>query len=189
MKRLFLVILFVGICLQGYGITLPKIWIASETITHTDINADFAAINGALNTSGIPSGLIAMWSGSASNVPSGWHICDGAGGTPNLSARFVISSGGAFSPGATGGNATGTTTMIASTSSGGDHLHSISIVSGVPGNGSASAASGSDLLFTDHEHQVIGNTATNGAHIHGINAAISMGILPPYYSLCYIMKL
>ena len=34
----------------------------------------------------IPIGGIIMWSGSVQNVPSGWAICDGYKGTPNLTA-------------------------------------------------------------------------------------------------------
>jgi len=36
-------------------------------------------------------GIIVMWSGS--NVPSGWTLCDGTNGTPDLRGRFVLGSG------------------------------------------------------------------------------------------------
>ncbi|ROP62290.1 hypothetical protein EDF81_0775 [Enterobacter sp. BIGb0383] len=40
----------------------------------------------------IPQGLISMFSGS--NVPAGWALCNGEGGTPNLVDRFIL--GGDF---------------------------------------------------------------------------------------------
>ena len=36
----------------------------------------------------IPTGLISMWSGTT--APTGWHLCDGTDGTPDLRGRFVV---------------------------------------------------------------------------------------------------
>jgi microcystin-dependent protein len=38
----------------------------------------------------IPSGTIWMWYGLSSNVPTGWAICDGTNGTPNLKGRVPV---------------------------------------------------------------------------------------------------
>lgn len=38
----------------------------------------------------VPSGVIAMWSGSIATIPTGWVFCDGNNGTPDLRNRFVI---------------------------------------------------------------------------------------------------
>lgn len=35
-------------------------------------------------------GMIMMWSGNTSNIPSGWHLCDGTNGTPDLRGRFIL---------------------------------------------------------------------------------------------------
>jgi hypothetical protein len=56
----------------------------------------------------IPSGVIVMWSGTASNIPSGWRLCDGTNGTPNLRDRFIIGAGGAYNVNSTGGSANAT---------------------------------------------------------------------------------
>jgi hypothetical protein len=50
----------------------------------------------------IPSGLISIWSGSVGSIPSGWVICDGSNGTPDLRSNFVIGAGSTYSVGATG---------------------------------------------------------------------------------------
>lgn len=42
------------------------------------------------NFSAIPIGCIVMWSGAISAVPSGWRLCDGTNGTPDLRDKFVI---------------------------------------------------------------------------------------------------
>lgn len=49
----------------------------------------------------VPSGLICMWSGST--VPTGWYLCDGTNGTPDLRDRFVVGAGNEYSIGDTGG--------------------------------------------------------------------------------------
>lgn len=59
---------------------------------------------------GVPSGLIAMWHGLIANIPSGWVVCDGNSGTPNLLAKFVEGvATAATNPGATGGATSKTT--------------------------------------------------------------------------------
>jgi len=51
----------------------------------------------------VPRGVIVMWSGSIATIPSGWALCDGANGTPDLRDRFVVGAGSSYSVGATGG--------------------------------------------------------------------------------------
>jgi microcystin-dependent protein len=98
----------------------------------------------------VPSGVIVMWSGSTASIPSGWLLCDGTSGTPDLRDRFVVGAGSTYAVAATGGANTVTldATQIPS------HTHTFS--------GSTSAAG-------SHSHS--GSTSTNGAHTHGMVAA------------------
>ena len=54
---------------------------------------------------GAPSGLIAMWHGLLINIPTGWHLCDGTTGTPDLRSKFIKGAAPAQEPGTTGGAA------------------------------------------------------------------------------------
>jgi len=56
--------------------------------------------------SAAPQGLISFWSGPISTVPSGWVLCDGNNGTPNLTDNFILSVDYNEDPGTSGGNAT-----------------------------------------------------------------------------------
>ena len=47
-----------------------------------------------------PSGGIIMWSGTLANIPSGWFLCDGANGTPDLRSKMVPCVAAATNPGA-----------------------------------------------------------------------------------------
>lgn len=42
----------------------------------------------------VPSGVIVMWSGSIASIPSGWVLCNGSNGTPDLRNRFVAGASG-----------------------------------------------------------------------------------------------
>lgn len=53
----------------------------------------------------LPAGIIVMWGGLLANIPSGWALCDGTGGTPDLRDRFIKGAAAAAEPGATGGAA------------------------------------------------------------------------------------
>lgn len=56
-------------------------------------------------SSALPPGSIIMWSGTVASIPSGFLICDGTNGTPNLLGRFVKGvATAATNPGATGGS-------------------------------------------------------------------------------------
>jgi len=56
----------------------------------------------------IPAGIISMWSGSIASIPTGWLICDGTSGTPDLRNRFIVGAGSTYAVAATGGSADAT---------------------------------------------------------------------------------
>lgn len=68
-----------------------------------------------------PVGMVMMWYGAAGSVPSGWHVCDGTSGTPDLRDRFVVGAGTTYSLSATGG----ATTATATSSTDGSHTHTV----------------------------------------------------------------
>ena len=60
----------------------------------------------------MPTGIIMIWSGTASNIPRGWALCDGTNGTPDLADKFVIAAGAAYPVGAQGGEVEHTLTEL-----------------------------------------------------------------------------
>lgn len=60
----------------------------------------------------VPPGVIVAWSGVLASIPSGWLLCDGNNGTPNLAAKFLRGvNTSATNPGTTGGADTVSATM------------------------------------------------------------------------------
>lgn len=82
--------------------------------TFPNLNGPVTGTPASLN-SPIPPGLIAMWSGVS--APSGWSLCDGTNGTPDLRDRFIIGASASKPLASTGGD-TATTTA-------GNHIHSM----------------------------------------------------------------
>ena len=79
---------------------------------------------GSSGSTGIPSGFIGLWSGAANAIPSGWYLCDGNNGTPNLLDRFVIGATGAYNVNDTGGSANAT--LVSHSHTINNHTHSFS---------------------------------------------------------------
>jgi len=126
-----------------------------------DSQNPFAPI--ALLVLNVEPGIIGQWSGSAGSIPAGWALCDGSQGTPDLRDKFIIAAGGTFAPGAIGGSEDHTHSFSANS-----HTHTIGVGTGI------SAGS-------QYRNSVEGSVAS------GITAAGSS--MPPYYALCFIMKL
>src|SRR5688572_20346960 len=53
----------------------------------------------------IPAGIIVMWHGLLSAIPTGWALCDGQNGTPDLREKFAKGAAADADPGDTGGAA------------------------------------------------------------------------------------
>jgi len=87
----------------------------------------------------MPSRGIIMWSGTAADIPTGWALCDGTNGTPNLTDRFILGAGKAYQPGATGGTATATPSVAAANAQTGIGL-GIAAPGGTAGNAKAGIA-------------------------------------------------
>jgi hypothetical protein len=144
-------------------------------------------------STGIPSGVVAMWSGSIANIPAGWLLCDGTNGTPDLTGRFVVhadaDSGGTYAPDDTGGanSVTLTTSQIPS------HTHDFSGTTGAETIGEVTGTG--DVVTLPAEAPRATGAANNQSHTHSFSgttdAAGSGGShenRPPYYALAYIMK-
>jgi len=64
------------------------------------------------SVSAVPAGGIIMWSGSIGSIPTGWNLCDGSNGTPNLTDRFIVGAGSSYAVGNTGGFTSSVTSNI-----------------------------------------------------------------------------
>jgi hypothetical protein len=60
--------------------------------TNTTQIASTAFIKAAIDAL-LPTGVITMWSGAITSIPTGWYLCDGENSTPDLRGKFIIGAG------------------------------------------------------------------------------------------------
>lgn len=166
----------------------------------------------------LPIGAIIMWGGAYADIPSGFDICDGNNGTPNLQDRFIKATE-AFDddPGTTGGahllelvianlpshNHSGSSSSEGghshTTDSQGIHNHAIlrqasfqsgSAIAAARQGGSGSWSGGDPVQSSgNHAH----TTTAVGNHTHVITVGFTgsgtgFDNRPLFYELCFIQR-
>jgi hypothetical protein len=165
----------------------------------------------------VPTGGIIMWSGSVASIPSGWLLCNGSSGTPDLRDRFVIGAGSTYGVGGTGGSANAITvshshTITTQTTGGQNQNHTHSVNDSGHAHSTSVVAGGGEGGFTYQSPFGPSEGTAAGLNTASATTGISVGInnvdhthqlsgntdtagasgtnanLPPYYALAFIMK-
>jgi|GEM_PF-867671 len=156
----------------GIGTTSPSTALeVAGTVQSTSGGFEFP--DGTIQTTAagasVPSGVIVMWSGTLATIPSGWALCDGTSGTPDLRGRFIYGCSAGQNPGGTGGSSS--------------HSHTVDISPFLSESASGSYVSAGDGSWW----------ASDEWHFHWVDppptTSNSSNHLPPYYKLAFIMKL
>ena len=173
---------------------------AATTLTNTVTNLISTVTNlssriGTLEGfTAVPRGMIMIWSGSAPNIPNGWILCNGLNGTPDLRDRFVMGAGATYVPGVLGGTSTSVVVSHNHIFTGnplGGHQHTTPTPStwSVSGSGPVTYTSGSPVDNSGFDG--VSNSVSAGTPSGYIGSTGSDGVgknLPPFYTLCYVMK-
>jgi hypothetical protein len=157
-----------------------------------------------------PLGSVIRLYGSVITIAAGWALCDGTNGTPDLRDRFVVGAGNNYNPGATGGSKDAVVVSHSHGVNESAHTHGpVAPTSGywtgvpafvgqMPAGFNFSAGSRSPDGDLDGSRVVTGydknsvavvltsvktNLSVENFGVSGTNAN-----LPPYYALCFIMK-
>lgn len=195
------------IVLDASGRTPAEVWLftgysykfvlknSDEVLIQTLDNIYPILQNAPASAPAIPTGGIIIWSGSTGSVPSGWLLCDGTNGTPDLRDRFIIGAGNTYAVNATGGTAdavvvahTHTATSTSAVTDPG-HTHN-SVGNGATNGGGAGIA----LTNPGNSPGLSVASATTGITIATTTTNASTGVsgtganIPPYYALAYIQK-
>lgn len=163
----------------------------------SELDDNFNYIINALNTlttnleKASPLGLIGMFEGLIENIPSGWVLCDGTNGTPDLRDKFIIGSS-QDAGGTSNTTITGTLTktggnkdaiVVAHTHGITDPGHTHTVVGANNGeNASGTSSSADDATKTTSKN-------TTGITINSTGSSGTNANLPPYYALAFIMRL
>jgi len=142
----------------------------------------------------IPTGVIMMWSGSIASVPSGWALCNGANGTPDLRDRFIVGAGNTYGVSSVGGSETVTLSVNQMPS----HNHQdnswfdrVAYDATYPFNTSRNGIAATRTAGGTWSN--VGGNGNNNAGVQTYNFPSGGGQAhenrPPYYALAYIIKL
>ena len=141
--------------------------IATNTTDITNIKNEIKNLQDAM-----PVGSIIMFNGKAEEIPSGWAICNGENGTPNLLDRFILASTYA---GGTGGQSQ----ITLSVSQLPPHRHRLKKC----WYGKSDNADDRQVVRWDD------SVGTNDQILtEETGFGLPINIMPPYYRLIYIMK-
>jgi hypothetical protein len=126
----------------------------TDTLDHRPPWYDVLFIQAAAGAT-IPVGLIIIWTGLISAIPTGWSLCNGSGGTPDFVTNQLFTRGASAGSGG-GGTGGALTHAHASTDSTGNHAHT-------------------ENNAGDHTHAV--HNAVNSSHDHGSGVCADRGSL------------
>ena len=123
-------------------------------------------------------GMIIMWNSTVASIPTGFALCDGSNGTPDLRGRFVVGhhpNNNDYEIDDTGGSESVTLTVAQMPS----HKHDTTFDNKkyFPGGGSTSISFGG---AGGYPADTFSMSNEGGGQSHENR--------PPYYALCYIMK-
>ncbi len=127
-------------------------------------------------------GTIRLWHGLLANIPSGYALCDGSLGTPDLRDKFVKGAPVGQNPGSIGGSATHTHAEHAAQSHSGGAVGAIAASATAAVKIGTSAASAADK---SHNHPAPSFTQPSA---HPALSHDSPNSEPSYYTVAYIMK-
>jgi len=147
----------------------------------------------------IPSGLISMWYGTIATIPTGWVLCNGSNGTPDLRNKFVIGAH-TDSVGVAYSTVTGSNTQTGGTKDAGvvSHTHTATSVVTDPSHAHTQIGTSPGIAGLEGVGSAaVANTSNTGSAVTGITVATTIATagssgtdanLPPYYALAFIMK-
>ena len=140
----------------------------------------------------IPVNGIIMWSGTIAAIPTGWALCDGNNGTPNLTNKFVIGAnaddGGVAKTNIETGTYSGTN--IPKQSGGFKNAILISHTHTQSG-GTTNDDGGAHVPGSPAAGSAMTNISTTGVNVNNGASTTQTGCdanLPPYFALAYIMR-
>lgn len=146
------------------------------------------------NTSGgvsQPQTIIGLWLGALASIPSGWSLCDGTAGTPDMRDKFLKFCNTSGELGNTGGSNTHTHTDQAHTHTGSSHTHTSNMTSDdLRHNFNRSGGvGGSSSIVTEGEIHAGITSISSTAPTWGSSttAADSQDNQPPYLTVAFVM--
>lgn len=161
------------------GLTDDEIQAIADAITAAEDKVDTV----------MPLGAIILWSGTVATIPSGWALCDGSNGTPDLVGRFIYGAN-SNNQGDIGGNRDAIVPSHNHTFSGNvlpGHTHQVNDVAYASGKGTNGVDN--PWAATTNKTTTSVSAGTPSGTISTVGVSVSNANLPPYMKLAYIQRI
>jgi len=145
----------------------------SLTSSVTTLDLAPATITYLVEQSQVPSGTIVMWHGSIASIPTGWYLCNGSNGTPDLRNRFIVAAD-ADVGGVAMSTITGSATFFSDTGVIPAHTHTTQY--------------GSTAAGTLYPEEPYTSDSNAGSSQNTGSTGTGTKVISVFYSLSYIMK-
>lgn len=119
----------------------------------------------------IPSRVICIWSGLIADIPSGWYLCDGTNGTPDMRGLFIVGAPAGIDPGDISGSNTHTHNDHAFTGTPASLTHIGSAVADHAAHTHSVTSNVSVADHADHTHNY--TDIVNHTHPHNLQGGTS----------------
>lgn len=143
----------------------------------------------ATSESEVPVNGILMWDDAIADAPSGFSLCNGSGGTPDLRSKFIYGASIDGDVGDTGG-ATTHTHANADAGGAGAHSHTMNLTSGAADSDQdvSGYSGGTTVAAGGHTHGLSATANTDADHTHTLSNTGAGSSLPSYLMLYFIMR-
>lgn len=129
----------------------------------------------------IPKGSIIAWNGDVNNIPTGWALCNGQNGTPDLRGKFILGYNRDRSDRQMN-NIGGAEKVVLTVDQMPPHTHEMAMWSDCSCGGGDCSCGFDDI-----------NKPVEGKRNHGVSSVTGKAAehenMPPYFVLAFIMKL
>jgi len=156
----------------AYASTIPADALTSGQVSNLQSNV-LADGSQPWQSDKMPMGAIIMWSGLSTEIPTGWQICDGTNGTPDLRNRFVVGAGDTYTNGDTGG----------------ESEHTLTVDEMPPHNHSYIYDDYGENAINNGNHPYVADRSNGTNYVSTEGGGQPHENRPPYYALYYIMKI
>lgn len=137
--------------------------------------------------SALPKGAIIMWAGALADIPSGFALCDGNNGTPNLVNTFVKGiATSTTEPGGTGGAATHNHNAHSNHTFTPPDTHSLTSNTPV---GVSIVQSGAGITVASQTHTHTDTATHTGGGVNAHSSHSTENHEPVYFALAFIMRI
>lgn len=156
---------------------------ASSTSSNNPPYKNIALVKNTSGAGSTPVGIICMWVGTLTSVPSTWLVCDGTSSTPDMRTYFAQQPSTISGVGGSGGSLTSSHTAGTHDHTIASHTHTITVSNGAT---EAAHAGSSNSSINTHTHTWTGNAGSGTSATQTPTITNNTSVQPAYTDVIFV---